>query len=299
MKLSVRSKFSIGIVFLLIILALSIFSAYYMNKLSKESGTILKENYLSLVYARDMSGGLTNINQEITTSYLTSRNIDGQLIKKELDIIDKSLQLEKNNFTEPGEDKLVSGIETMLKQYSDSVVRFLKSPQPASNVLDLQKKYGVLYQQLVLLSQMNGKAIEVKTDNNKISSQDALTQMTIIAILCFIIALFYSYSFSSYSNERFFQLYNGIKEIKKSNYRNRLYVDGTDEIYELSLLFNEMAEKLKENSQNVPLPIIGNLENATLLNDINELKNMLLRIKNIEDQAAELLSNLENKKANT
>ena len=299
MILSVRSKFSIGIVFLLIILALSIFSAYYMNKLSKESGTILKENYLSLVYARDMSGGLTNINQEITTSYLTSRNIDGQLIKKELDIIDKSLQLEKNNFTEPGEDKLVSGIETMLKQYSDSVVRFLKSPQPASNVLDLQKKYGVLYQQLVLLSQMNGKAIEVKTDNNKISSQDALTQMTIIAILCFIIALFYSYSFSSYSNERFFQLYNGIKEIKKSNYRNRLYVDGTDEIYELSLLFNEMAEKLKENSQNVPLPIIGNLENATLLNDINELKNMLLRIKNIEDQAAELLSNLENKKANT
>jgi methyl-accepting chemotaxis protein len=298
MKLSVRSKFSIGIVFLLIILALSIFSAYYMNKLSKESGTILKENYLSLVYARDMSGGLMNINQEITTGFLTNRNVDSLLIKKELSIIDKSLQLEKNNFTEPGEDKLVSGIDTGLKQYRNSVAVYLNSKQPNTNVLDLQKKYGELYQQLGLLSQMNGKAIEVKTDNNKISSQDALTQMTIIAILCFIIALFYSYSFSSYSNERFFQLYNGIKEIKKSNYKNRLYIDGTDEIYELSLLFNEMAEKLNENNQNVNSPLISDMQNATALKDINELKSMLLRIKNIEDQAADLLSKLEDKKSN-
>jgi len=295
MKLSIRSKFSIGIVFLLIILALSIFSAYYMNKLSKESGTILKENYLSLVYARDMSGGLTDINQEITSCFLTNKNIDSLLIKKDLNIIDKSLQLEKNNFTEPGEDKLVSDIETMLKVYCDSVAKFLKSPQSASSVLDLQKKYGALYQQLGLLSQLNGKAIEVKTDNNKISSQDALTQMTIIAILCFIIALFYSYSFSSYSNERFFQLYNGIKEIKKSNYRNQLYIDGTDEIYELSLLFNEMVGKLNENSQNVSSPLISDFQNATALKDINELKSMLLKIKNIEDQAEALLSKLENK----
>jgi len=297
MKLSARSKFSVGIVFLLIILALSIFSAYYMNKLSKESGTILKENYLSLVYARDMSGGLTNINQEITNCYLTSKNIDSLLISKELSIIDKSLQLEKNNFTEPGEDKLVSGIETGLIEYRDSVVKYLKSKQPASNVLDLQKKYSVLYQQLVLLSEMNGKAIEVKTDNNKISSQDALTQMTIIAILCFIIALFYSYSFSSYSNERFSQLYNGIKEIQVSKYGKRLDIDGTDEIYEISLVFNEMADKLHENKQKMSVPLLADSVNASTLNDIQEMRNLLIRIKSIEEQAEALISRLENNKS--
>ena len=281
-------------VFLLIILVLSIFSAYYMNKLSKESGTILKENYLSLVYARDMSGGLTNINQEITNSYLAKRISDNSFIKKELNIIDKSLQLEKNNFTEPGEDKLVSGIETGLKEYRDSVVKFSKSPQPVSNVLDLQKKYGALYQQLVLLSEMNGKAIEVKTDNNKISSQDALTQMTIIAILCFIIALFYSYSFSSYSNERFFKLYNEIKEVVSSNYEKRLYIDGADEIYEISLIFNEMAMKLHENKPEMSVSLLTDSEKATSFNDIQELKRVLSRIKSIEEQASELISKLEN-----
>jgi len=296
MKLSIRSKFFVGMVFLLIILALSIFSAYYMNKLSKETGTILKENYLSLVYARDMSGGLTNINQEITNCFLTNKNIDSILIKKELNIIDKSLQLEKNNFTEPGEDKLVYSFETGFKEYRDLVVTLLVSPQPASKVVDLQKRYGALYQQLVLLSDMNGKAIEVKTDENKISSQDALTQMTILASLCFIIALFYSYSFSSYSNERFSQLYNGVKEIVSSNYGKRLYIDGTDEIYEISLVINKMAEQLNENEKKMSVPLLADSERAYALNDVEELKSILIRIKNIEEQAEVLISKLENNK---
>lgn len=293
MKLSIRSKFSVGMVFLIIILALSIFSAYYMNKLSKETGAILKENYLSVVYARELAGGLTNINQEITNSFLTDRKSDSLFIKKELNIIDKSLQLEKNNFTEPGEDKLVLGFETGLKEYRDSVVKLFNSTQPASYVLNLQKKYGGLYQQLMLLSQMNGKAIEVKTDNNKISSQEALTQMTIIATLCFIIALFYSYSFSSYSNERFSQLYNGIKEIRSSDYAKRLYLEGTDEFYEISLIVNEMTDKINENIQNTAQTSKEDFDREKSLYNVQELQRILVQMKNIEKQATEIIAKFE------
>ena len=293
MKLSIRSKFSVGMVFLIIILALSIFSAYYMNKLSKETGAILKENYLSVVYARELAGGLTNINQEITNSFLTDRKSDSLFIKKELNIIDKSLQLEKNNFTEPGEDKLVLGFETGLKEYRDSIVKLFNSTQPASYVLNLQKKYGGLYQQLMLLSQMNGKAIEVKTDNNKISSQEALTQMTIIATLCFIIALFYSYSFSSYSNERFSQLYNGIKEIRSSDYAKRLYLEGTDEFYEISLIVNEMTDKINENIQNTAQTSKEDFDREKSLYNVQELQRILGQMKNIEKQAVEIIAKFE------
>ena len=293
MKLSIRSKFSVGMVFLLIILALSIFSAYYMNKLSKETGAILKENYLSVVYARELAGGLTNINQEITNSFLTNRKSDSLYIRKELNIIDKSLQLEKNNFTEPGEDKLVLGFETGLKEYRDSIVKLFDSSQPASYVLNLQKKYSGLYQQLMLLSQMNGKAIEVKTDNNKISSQEALTQMTIIATLCFIIALFYSYSFSSYSNERFSQLYNGIKEIRSNDYAKRLNLEGTDEFYEISLIVNEMADKINENIQNTAQTSKEDFDREKNLNNVQELQRILGQMKNIEKQAVEIIAKFE------
>ena len=52
-----------------IILVLMGFSAFYLNKLSNKTGAILKENYLSVVYAREMSEGLMNVNQEIATSF--------------------------------------------------------------------------------------------------------------------------------------------------------------------------------------------------------------------------------------
>ena len=58
----------------LIILVLSVFSGYYLNKLSNKTSAILKENYLSVVYAREMSEGIMNINQEITTAVFNKRN---------------------------------------------------------------------------------------------------------------------------------------------------------------------------------------------------------------------------------
>jgi hypothetical protein len=47
-----------------------------MNKLSGKTSAILKENYLSVVYAREMSEGIMNINQEIITASLMKRNAD-------------------------------------------------------------------------------------------------------------------------------------------------------------------------------------------------------------------------------
>ena len=92
-----------------------------MNKLSKKTNAILKENYLSVVYAREMSEGIMNINQEITTSFLTDRNPDSFSDCKRIYLINKSLILEKNNITEPGEDKLVADIET---GYVNSKIQF-------------------------------------------------------------------------------------------------------------------------------------------------------------------------------
>ena len=298
MKLSIRTKFALGMVFIfIIVLVLLVFSGFYLNKLSNKTGAILKENYLSVVYAREMNVGLVNINQEITTSFLTNRNPDGQLIQKELGMIDQSLQLEKGNITETGEDKLVAGIEAGFIEYRDSVGKINSSPLSASRILYFQKQLGFLSQQIVLLSQMNGKAIEVKTDDAKVSAKNAVTGMTILGSFCFLIALSFIYSFASYFNERFFQLYNGIKEIVSSNYGQRLYFDGNDEFYEISLLFNQMAEKLSEgkNPEEKPLNFLEDSEIEDSFNDIDELKDVLIRMKSIEKQAEEVISRIENK----
>jgi NtrC-family two-component system sensor histidine kinase KinB len=296
MKLSIRTKFTLGMVFIFfIILVLSVFSALYLNKMSKKTSAIHKENYLSVVYARDMNEGLLNINYEITTSYLLNRQVDNQIIQKELAIADKSLQLEKGNITEAGEDKLVAGIEKGFVEYRDSVEKFTGLVQSADQILYLQKKFGFLSQQLVLLSQMNGNAIELKTDDAKASAKTALTQMTMLAALCFLIALSFTYSFATYFNERFFQLYNGIKEIVSSNYGQRLYFDGTDEFSEISLVFNQMAEKLSATHHEKAVNFLEDSIIEDSFNDMQELKSILVRIKSIEEQAKEVITRLENK----
>jgi NtrC-family two-component system sensor histidine kinase KinB len=294
MKHSIRSRFISGMIFLfLIILVLSVFSGYLMNKMSNKTSAILKENYLSVVYAREMSEGIMNINQEITSSFLTKKNSDRLKIVKHLGLIDKSLQLEKNNITEPGEDKLVSGIETGFIEFRDSVDMLMNNPWSSDRVLYLQNKSGYLYQQLLLLSEMNGKALEEKTDDAKASSKSALTQMTFLATICFLIGLSFTFSFSSYFNQRFFQLYNGIKEIVSSNYDQKLFYEGTDEFYEISLVFNEMAEKLKEDKQKMSVTLPYNDDKDIRKKDVDELHKMLFNIKVMEEQVTALLSKFE------
>lgn len=296
MKLSIRTKFVLGMVFIfVIILTLLGFSAFYLNKMSKKTSAILKENYLSVVYAREITEGLVNINQEITIEFLSGNSPNVQLINKELAKIDHSLQLEKNNITEPGEDKLVATIEKGFEEYRDSLQGYIIKPNLVGKVLYLQKKSGLLSQQLVVLSQMNGKALEVKTDDAKASSLSALTQMTLLGTFCFLIALSFIYSFASYFNERFFQLYNGIKEIVSSNYGQRLYFDGNDEFYEISLLFNQMAAKLSgnESQKEEHFDFLEVSENEQKDESFEELKVVLERMKSIEKQAAAVISKIE------
>lgn len=265
-----------------------------MNKLSGKTDAILKENYLSVVYARDMSERLRTINQEITNSFLAKKKADTSLINRELLSFNNSLTSEKHNFTEPGEDNLVAGIDANFSSYKDSLLKIIQPGKPVPLFLNLQHRSEDINQQLFLLSKMNGRAIEVKTDDAKAYSKRALTQMTILATLCFLIGMSFTFSFASYFNQRFFQLYYGIKEIVSSNYDQRLFFDGKDEFHEISLLLNEMAAKLKENKKKMSVTLPDDAKDLTV-KDVDDLKQMLFRIKTIEEQAASLISKFEKK----
>jgi methyl-accepting chemotaxis protein len=162
-------------------------------------------------------------------------------------------------------------------------------------MLWLQNKSADLYQQLLVLSQMNGKALETKTEEAKVASKSALTKMTILATLCFLIGMSFTFSFASYFNRRFFQLYNGLKDIVSSNFDQQLYFDGKDEFSEISLVINEMAAKLKQNKQKMSVTLKEDYTKDISALDIEELKTMLFRIKSIEEQAAAIISKFEKK----
>jgi methyl-accepting chemotaxis protein len=249
MKTSFRNKrFTIGmVVFLSIILLLAVSSAFFLNKLLQKTNAILKENHYSVVYASDMADLLTSINQEIVSSFLSNKNPDSSALNNNFISFDKSLVSEQNNITEEGEAKLVSDIEKDYKEYRNQVSESLKSSAAVNNVLSLQTRFDSLYDKLMLLSQMNEKAIEAKTDDARTYSEKATLRMTGIGTMCFLIAYAYTFILSSYFTERFRRLYTGIKDLKSSDYRQKLNLEGNDELAEIAGVCNEMAETINKS----------------------------------------------------
>lgn len=297
MKFSIRTKFTLGMLFIfIIILVLLGFSAFSLMKLSQKTKAILSENHVSVVYARNMTGNLINLNQEMSDCFVTGRKVDTILVKNEFNGLEETIGLELNNITEVGEDALANNLKREITEYHESFNRFILASGQVETFILLQRKFGSLYRDLEVLSRMNEKAIEVKTEDAKISAKKASAQMTVIGSFCFLIALSFIYSFASYFNERFSQLYEGIKEIVSSNYGRRLYFDGNDEFYEISLLFNEMAGKLEGQSKKMSVISPEDFESGDSYDDIQELKDTLLRIKAIELQAKEMISRFENSK---
>ena len=90
-------------------------------------------------------------------------------------------------------------------------------------------------------------------------------------------------------------MFNGIKEMVSVNYRSRLNIDGNDELTEISLAFNEMAEKLNVNKQKMSVTLHEDLRKDKSSDDIEELKKMLFQMKVIEEKAAAIISRLEDK----
>jgi len=297
MKTTIRNKkFTMGMVlFLLIILLLCVSSAFYLNKLSNKTGKILKENHYSVVYASDMSESLSAIYHEITTSLLTRREPEKNTINEEVRKFNKTLELEKKNITEVGEGNLTADIE---KVFSDFILTTGYYINPANkhtvDFLLLEKQYNRLYRDLVHIARINEKAIEEKTNDAKASAKSALIQMSFIGAFCFLLAYGFTFSFSSYFNERFHKLYDGIKEIVSDDYNGRLIIDGNDEIHELSVIFNEMAERLNDKNQKMSVVLHNELAKVPAAGYTEDLRTLLNQIRKLEEQANQLLMRIEN-----
>jgi two-component system, NtrC family, sensor histidine kinase KinB len=296
MKTTIRNKkFTMGmILFLVIILLLCVSSAFYLNKLSDKTGKILKENHYSVVYASDMSESLSTIYHEITASLLTKREPDKNIINEESRKFRKTLDLEKKNITEIGEGNLAEDIEKAFSDFNITTGDYINpAKKQSSEFLSLERQYNRLYRDLVQIAQINEKAIEDKTNDARVTAKSALLQMSFIGAFCFLLAYGFTFSFSSYFNDRFHKLYDGIKEIRSDDYNSKLIIAGNDEVHELSVIFNEMAEKLNTKNQKMGVVLHNEPDNEQSSGYTEDLKTLLNQIRKLEDQTNQLIMRIE------
>src|SRR3990172_2299095 len=115
--MTLQRKITWGLGFLfLIILTLAVFCSYYVEKLSEESDNVLKDNYYSLVYSRNMLAALDDMRTAMGSAMYDPSH-GGRMSEHYLklfesgrDIFEKNLKAENHNITEVHEKEYVEAL---------------------------------------------------------------------------------------------------------------------------------------------------------------------------------------------
>ncbi len=267
MALKLKSKIALGGIFLFALLLLvGIMSFYYFNRITTESKDIIKDNYETLNYSRDMLRAIDELALGDSMAALT--------------LFENNLQLQESNITEPGEKEMTNSLrknfETLRKGFSS----------------DSLKK--VLRKDIYQIMNVNLQAIDKKNKEATISADSAKGIITLILTACILLGITFLFNFPSLVATPIAKLTEGIKAIAAKNYGERIHLNRKDEFGELVNAFNSMAEKLDEYEHSNLSKILFEKQRAeTVINSLRDASigiDIKGRILFANQQALQLLS---------
>ncbi|MBC7536771.1 MAG: HAMP domain-containing protein [Ferruginibacter sp.] len=215
--MKLKTKLGLGLSFLfIVILTFGTLSIYYINRLSSDSKSVVRNNIESLVYSNNMLKALEDIpiRKDATGNFETN------------------LKKQESNITETGEKEATQEVRKNLGE-------LLKNPADSAN-------YTQIRQSIQLINDLNQEAIVRKNAVAKNTAEDATLWLTIIFAVLGIIAFTFVVNFPSVISTPIRVLNEGIREIANKNYDKRIYLKQDDEFGDLAFAFNSMAEKLDE-----------------------------------------------------
>jgi signal transduction histidine kinase len=247
MALNLKSKVALGGIFLFTLLILvGAVSFFYFNKLSEESKAIVKANYETLNYSREMLNELDSFTRSPSA----------------LESFEKNLRSQENNITEPGEKEITA----LLRQHFDS----LKINGRADLIL--------IRKDINRIMQVNLQAINKKNQAAQKSSESAKTIITIILTVCILLGFTFIFNFPSLVAGPLAKLTEAIKSIANKDYSKRIHLNRKDEFGDLADAFNLMAERLDEYEHSNLSKIMFEKQRAEAV--INSLKDASIGIDN-------------------
>ncbi len=221
MTIKNKLRLGIGFLFALSFICCSL-SIYFLNKLSADARSILKDNYKSVQYVK-------NIGIVIDTA--------GDSFKpNEIAIINSNLYNQQRNITEVGERKLTESLTVKIEQ-----LKLLAANPTQNRQLKLEIK-RLLYS----IMQLNMTAIERKDAIAAGTANRASILVAFIGSFLFLVSFSFAVNFPSYIANPIKELTERIKEVSNRNYHQQLNFKSNDEFGELGMAFNTMTRKLDE-----------------------------------------------------
>jgi PAS domain S-box-containing protein len=218
MKIKTKLNLGVGLLFVMIII-LSLVSAYYIFLIKKDTQNILKANYNTLEYSRNMLLSLDEI------------NVDEE---KAIDVFETNLKKQAANITESGE-----GAVTYKLQKSFNYLKMNRADEIVKNKIR---------QDIFEIMKLNMVAIKQKSDIAKHTAEAANLWIAVTGTLCFLIAFNLLVNLPNNIANPIKELTGSIKEIANKNYSQRVHFMNHNEYGDLAKSFNTMAQKLEEYS---------------------------------------------------
>jgi two-component system, NtrC family, sensor histidine kinase KinB len=222
MKIKYKIRLGFGLIFIAIIFAGAL-SIFFINQLSESSKVILKNNYETLSFTKEMRTVLDDNSLPLGNTARSAFNV--QLIKQE------------HNVTEKGEDIATSGLRNA----------FNLMESPASSLAQQQSAEHDVRIHLRRIEDLNMQAIVHKTDAAQASVNNATIILGLIGCFTFLALFSFSVNISGFIAEPLITLTDGLDEIGRKNYDFRLNFSSSDEFGEVAMAFNNMAGRLKNS----------------------------------------------------
>lgn len=214
--MKIKTKIRLGLLFLLaLILSLAFTGSFYVNKLADVSSAILKDNYESIQYTKNMIQALDEGDDELA-------------MKK----FEENLIAQEHNITEVGEKDATGETRQLFESYK-------------TGKRDL-KTASLLRQKILHVQDLNMQAIVRKNQASTEATRRIFEYITILGTLCFLMSFTFVINFPGMIANPIVELTRGIKEIANRNYSSRLNFSAKDEFGEVAEAFNSMAVLLDQ-----------------------------------------------------
>jgi PAS domain S-box-containing protein len=241
MRIKTKLNLGVGLLFLMIII-LSLVSAYSVFLIKQDTENILKSNYNTLEYSRNMIFALDGIKSDS---------------KETIQNFEENLKKQTQNITEPGEkqatEKLKASFALLDKNNADEYIK------------------AQIRQDIFAIMKLNLDAIKQKSDIAKHSAETANLSIAIVGTLCFLIAFNLLVNLPNNIANPIRELTQSIKEIANKNYSERVHFTSHSEFGDLAKSFNTMAQKLEEyHDSNVYKLLFEKKRLETLINNMND-----------------------------
>jgi hypothetical protein len=223
--MTLKKKLTLGLGFLfLIIFVLVIFYSYYIGRLSQDSENILKDNYKSLVFSKNMISALENTrtavfnivfnpaSDKMTSDYYLKLFEAGQ------SEFESNLKSENNNITEINEKEYVAALNQGYRLFADLGLRMVKGEGSRTLYFDeYQPAFEKLMHAISNINDVNMQAVERKSQTAKRDSTKIIHFTAGIGVILVILAFGYFWYFPFYVSNSVAYLADRMKALLKKS----------------------------------------------------------------------------------